>query len=131
MVEITGALNLLVKKGEKDPVIDTKLLKTMIDLHKASCPKDQIVGLYCTWHAPDHLFAAVHEAICKQTSRVEFNAQSLFLMVGPGIIENRVRITGFTSKTMFGICRYIGATCNLEWSEGENFRSMDFSEQPN
>merc|ERR1719266_318184 len=50
MIEVTGCLNMLVTihKQSKKVAIDIKLLKTMIDLHRASCPKDQIVGLYST-----------------------------------------------------------------------------------
>merc|ERR550539_2053609 len=33
----------------------------MIELHQLSCPNDQIIGLYTTYHSPDYWFARIHQ----------------------------------------------------------------------
>jgi hypothetical protein len=117
LVEVTGALNILVRIEEETENVDIKYLNKMIELHRMACPRDEIVGLYTTWHAPDYWFAKVHEKI---GDKITFGSNALYLVVGTGDSENKIRITGYTSKTMFGICRYVAAPVKLKGSEGEN-----------
>lgn len=127
LVEVTGALNVEVTISEDTEDVEIKYLKQMIELHRLSCPKDEIVGLYTTWHAPDYWFAKVHEKIGLKTA---FGENALFLVVGTGESENKIRISGYTSKTMFGICRYVAAPVKLKGSEGENLGVWSLMHSP-
>jgi len=117
LIEVTGALNIRVRINEENEDFEITQLAEMLKLHKASCPKDEIVGMYTTWHHADYWLAKIHDDIKK---KVAINADSLFLVVGVGNGENRLRISGYVSKTLFGICRYVGVPVSLTGSEGEN-----------
>lgn len=62
----------------------------MLKLHKAACPEDEIVGMYTTWQHPDFSLGKVHDDIQK---KVKINADALFLVIGVGNGENRLRIS--------------------------------------
>lgn len=118
LIEVTGALNIsVVIDEETEEITELRFLQQIYELHKTACPNDQIVGLYTTFRSPDFWFGKVHEAIGQ---KIPFNDSSLFLVVGCANTENRIRITGYTSKTMFGICRYVGVPMKLQGSTGEN-----------
>jgi len=127
LVEVTGALNILVTISEPSEDVEIKYLNKMIELHRLSCPEDEIIGLYTTWHAPDYWFAKVHEKI---DQKISFGENALYLVVGTGEFENKIRITGYTSKTMFGICRYVAAPVKLKGSEGENLGVWSLMHSP-
>merc|ERR1719213_506986 len=99
----------------------------MLELHKQHTPQDEIIGLYTTWHAPDYWFAKVHEKIGQ---KITFGESALYLVVGTWEFENRIRITGYTSKTLFGICRYVAAPVKLKGSEGENLGVWSLMHSP-
>jgi len=127
LVEVTGAVNILVEINEKEDTFDIKHLAKMIELHQLSCPEDQIIGLYTTFHSPDYWFARVHQSVAQ---KISFGENSLYLVVGTGAHENRIRITGYTSKTLFGICRYVAAPVKLKGSEGENLGVWSLMHSP-
>jgi hypothetical protein len=62
----------------------------MLKLHKAACPKDEIVGMYTTWHHADYWLGKIHDDIQK---KVAINPDSIFLVTGVGNGENRLRIS--------------------------------------
>eukprot|EP00493_Phyllostaurus_siculus_P025827 UN26172 len=94
LVEVTGALNILVTISEETEEVDIKYLNKMLELHKQHTPQDEIIGLYTTWHAPDYWFAKVHEKIGQ---KITFGESALYLVVGTGEFENKIRITVKTS----------------------------------
>lgn len=126
LIEVTGALNMLCTISESTEDVEVKYLK-LLELHRLSCPEDEIIGLYTTWHAPDYWFAKVHQHIGK---KIPLGENALYLVVGTGEFENKIRISGYTSKTMFGICRYVAAPVKLKGSEGENLGVWSLMHSP-
>lgn len=122
-VEITGALNILVQINEEEKTIqDIKLVKEVIELHKQTCPKDQIVGIYATAdcaNTPDFFLARVHEHLSKRMPAI-YGESSLCLVVGTGAHEDSLKVQGFTSKKFLGVCRYVGVPIKINGSDVEN-----------
>jgi len=119
VLEVTGALNIVVKiDEEKQEIPDIKLFKEMVDLHKITCPQDQVVGMYTTWHSPDYYFSMVHKHLGMKYSL--FGDNSLCLVVDANGTQNNLPINGFTSKVILGVCRYVGVPLDLKGSDVEN-----------
>jgi len=140
MIEVTGAINILVSINEEEQTFDiqqSEMLK-MIQLHKRSCPEDHWVGMYATHHAPDYWFAKVHEQVDNKMKalNLSFVDNALFLTVGVGNTENRIRATGYTFKnkfgqsSKFGICRYVGVPVKLQGTPNENLSIWTLMNSP-
>jgi len=117
LIEVTGALNIKVEIDKGAEEFDISFLTETLKLHKASNPSDQIVGMYTTWQCADFWLGKIHADIAQ---KIHIDGDGLFLVVGVGSGENRLRISGYVSKTLFGICRYVGVPVTLSGSEGEN-----------
>lgn len=119
VLEVTGALNIVVNiDEEKQEIPDIKLFKEMVDLHKITCPQDQVVGMYTTWHSPDYYFSMVHKQLGLRYPL--FGENSLCLVVDANGTQNTLPIQGYTSKVILGVCRYVGVPIELKGSDVEN-----------
>lgn len=121
MIEVTGALNILVNLDGNDASIDSNFLSKMVNLHKQVRPKDSILGIYSTDNKPNKLLGKIHKQITRKLKKKNAQDQnSLILLIGCGNNENRIRITCYRSKVLSGICSYVGVQVQLKGSEGEN-----------